>query len=206
MCQRWEHDGVIMGVRPARGPDNVSKSAVRKLWNMCHESCMFFCKQESVFGMRKKVRSHHTYRLNRSSIMHISSAKQHVCLTCRNAKWRERRSRVDKDVHRTDRQQPFFSEPRSHNTKQLRNILLTYVQYNHDLGYCQVGITSCCMPLFCMHASLSLHQHALQYLMFIQNLDPSLMDPSFMFSHHLLCDSCLHILVDHGDPIRYMLG
>ena len=51
---------------------------------------------------------------------------------------------MDKDVHRTDRQQPFFSEPRSHNTKQLRNILLTYVQYNHDLGYCQVSMRCCC--------------------------------------------------------------
>lgn len=57
---------------------------------------------------------------------------------CRNAKWRERRSRVDKDVRRTDRQQPFYSESRSCNIKQLRNILLTYVQYNNDLGYCQV--------------------------------------------------------------------
>lgn len=57
---------------------------------------------------------------------------------CRNAKWRERRSRVDKDVRRTDRQQPFYSESRSSNIKQLRNILLTYVQYNNDLGYCQV--------------------------------------------------------------------
>jgi len=54
---------------------------------------------------------------------------------------------VDKDVHRTDRQQPFFSESRSHNTKQLRNILLTYVQYNHDLGYCQVSTIFCYIRL-----------------------------------------------------------
>ncbi|DBB08963.1 TPA: hypothetical protein ACH3X3_007597 [Trebouxia sp. C0006] len=64
----------------------------------------------------------------------------------RNAKWQERRSRVDKDVHRTDRQQPFFSESRSHNTKQLRNILLTYIQYNHDLGYCQ-GMSDLASPI-----------------------------------------------------------
>ncbi len=54
---------------------------------------------------------------------------------------------MDKDVHRTDRQQPFFSESRSHNTKQLRNILLTYIQYNHDLGYCQVSIILCYIGL-----------------------------------------------------------
>ena len=63
-------------------------------------------------------------------------------MLCRNAKWRERRSRVDKDVRRTDRQQPFYTESRSSNIKQLRNILLTYVQYNNDLGYCQVS----CLP------------------------------------------------------------
>ncbi len=47
---------------------------------------------------------------------------------------------MDKDVHRTDRQQPFYSEARSNSIKQLRSILLTYVQYNNDLGYCQVGL------------------------------------------------------------------
>ena len=96
--------------------------------------------------------------------------QSNMCATCRNAKWRERRSRVDKDVHRTDRQQPFFSESRSHNTKQLRNILLTYVQYNHDLGYCQVSIIFHYMSLVCMHALLPL-QHTLQHLLFIQNVD-----------------------------------
>ncbi|KAL3149387.1 hypothetical protein ABBQ32_002188 [Trebouxia sp. C0010 RCD-2024] len=64
----------------------------------------------------------------------------------RNAKWRERRSRVDKDVHRTDRQQPFYSESRSSNIKQLRNILLTYVQFNNDLGYCQ-GMSDLASPI-----------------------------------------------------------
>lgn len=58
---------------------------------------------------------------------------------CRNAKWRERRGRVDKDVRRTDRQQPFYHETRGLALKQLRSILLTYVQYNNDLGYCQVS-------------------------------------------------------------------
>jgi hypothetical protein len=132
-----------MGVRTAKGPDSVSKPAMRKLWNMRHESCMLR-QQETVCLECKRqschVTSRQTHRLDRSPMLHIHHPKQHVCVTCRNAKWRERRSRVDKDVHRTDRQQPFFSEPRSHNTKQLRNILLTYVQYNHDLGYCQVGI------------------------------------------------------------------
>lgn len=74
-------------------------------------------------------------------------------MSCRNAKWRERRSRVDKDVHRTDRQQPFYSESRSSNIKQLRNILLTYVQFNNDLGYCQVrSLVSVVLPSPCCAA------------------------------------------------------
>ena len=123
---------------------------------MQREYCMSLRNQETVCLERKRILCHvmsqPTHRLDRSPMLHISHAKQYVCMTCRNAKWRERRSRVDKDVHRTDRQQPFFSEPRSHNTKQLRNILLTYVQYNHDLGYCQVSITFCYMSFFlCMY-------------------------------------------------------
>ena len=47
---------------------------------------------------------------------------------------------MDKDVLRTDRQQPFYHETRGHSLKQLRSILLTYVQYNNDLGYCQVSL------------------------------------------------------------------
>lgn len=82
-------------------------------------------------------------------------------MPCRNAKWRERRGRVDKDVRRTDRQQPFYSESRSSNIKQLRNILLTYVQYNNDLGYCQVRCpVSVALPSPCWAAlAPSGHQH-----------------------------------------------
>ncbi len=58
---------------------------------------------------------------------------------CRFGKWRERRNRVDKDVHRTDRSHQAFSAEASPNITALRNILLTYGQYNFDLGYCQVS-------------------------------------------------------------------
>lgn len=181
-----------MGVRTAKGPDSVSKPAMRKLWNMRHESCMLR-QQETVCLECKRqschVTSRQTHRLDRSPMLHIHHPKQHVCVTCRNAKWRERRSRVDKDVHRTDRQQPFFSEPRSHNTKQLRNILLTYVQYNHDLGYCQVGIIFCYMSSVCMHISPSLHQHALQHLLFIQKLDPMFVCSVISYCVLIYCDT-----------------
>lgn len=60
--------------------------------------------------------------------------------SCRFGKWRERRTRVDKDVRRTDRGHPFFSGERNSHLKALRRILLTYCMYNFDLGYCQVSM------------------------------------------------------------------
>lgn len=57
----------------------------------------------------------------------------------RFGKWRERLSRVDKDVKRTDCTHPFFAGPDNPNVASLRRILLTYSMYNFDLGYCQVS-------------------------------------------------------------------
>ena len=57
---------------------------------------------------------------------------------CRFGKWRERRSRVEKDVRRTDRAQAFYRK--KSNVRQLQNVLLSYAMYNFDLGYVQ----ACC--------------------------------------------------------------
>lgn len=59
---------------------------------------------------------------------------------CRWSKWRERRSRVEKDVRRTDRSQPFYRAERGRNVRMLRCILLSYSIYNYDLGYVQARI------------------------------------------------------------------
>lgn len=64
----------------------------------------------------------------------------------RFGKWRERRTRVDKDVRRTDRGHPFFSGERNSHLKALRRILLTYCMYNFDLGYCQ-GMSDLAAPI-----------------------------------------------------------
>lgn len=64
----------------------------------------------------------------------------------RFAKWRERRTRVDKDVRRTDRGVPFFAGSRNPNVAMLRRILLTYSIYNFDLSYCQ-GMSDLAAPL-----------------------------------------------------------
>lgn len=58
----------------------------------------------------------------------------------RFGKWRERRSRVEKDVRRTDRAQAYYRK--KSNVRQLQNVLLSYAMYNFDLGYVQVGCTA----------------------------------------------------------------
>ncbi len=49
----------------------------------------------------------------------------------------QRKSRVEKDVRRTDRGVPFFAGSHNPNVAMLRRILLTYSIYNFDLSYCQ---------------------------------------------------------------------
>ncbi len=49
----------------------------------------------------------------------------------------QRKSRVEKDVRRTDRGVPFYADSRNPNVAMLRRILLTYSIYNFDLSYCQ---------------------------------------------------------------------
>jgi len=71
------------------------------------------------------------------------STKQAACFS----KWRERLTRVEKDVHRTDRSHPFFcGEGSAEHLAQLRAILLTYCMYNFDLGYCQ-GMSDLAAPI-----------------------------------------------------------
>lgn len=55
----------------------------------------------------------------------------------------QRRSRVEKDVRRTDRGVPFFAGSRNPNVAMLRRILLTYSIYNFDLSYCQARLAMC---------------------------------------------------------------
>ncbi|KAK3378049.1 rab-GTPase-TBC domain-containing protein [Podospora didyma] len=76
--------------------------------------------------------------------------------------WREQRSRIEKDVHRTDRSVPIFAgediphpDPESPfastgtnvHMEQLKDMLLTYNEYNRDLGYVQ-GMSDLLAPIY----------------------------------------------------------
>ncbi|KAH8587448.1 GTPase-activating protein GYP7 [Bisporella sp. PMI_857] len=76
--------------------------------------------------------------------------------------WREQRGRIEKDVHRTDRGIPLFAgedtphpDPNSPfadvgtnvHLEQLKDMLLTYNEYNKDLGYVQ-GMSDLLAPIY----------------------------------------------------------
>ncbi|KXJ92635.1 GTPase-activating protein GYP7 [Microdochium bolleyi] len=76
--------------------------------------------------------------------------------------WREQRLRIEKDVHRTDRTVPIFSgediphpDPDSPfadagtnvHMEQMKDMLLTYNEYNKDLGYVQ-GMSDLLAPIY----------------------------------------------------------
>lgn len=62
------------------------------------------------------------------------------------AKFRERKSRIEKDVVRTDRTLSYYAGDDNPNLDRLRDILLTYSFYNFDLGYCQ-GMSDLLSPI-----------------------------------------------------------
>ncbi|KAK8063808.1 GTPase-activating protein GYP7 [Apiospora saccharicola] len=76
--------------------------------------------------------------------------------------WREQRSRIEKDVHRTDRTVPIFAgediphpDPDSPfaevgtnvHLEQMKDMLLTYNEYNKDIGYVQ-GMSDLLAPIY----------------------------------------------------------
>ncbi|KAI0378580.1 RabGAP/TBC [Hypomontagnella monticulosa] len=76
--------------------------------------------------------------------------------------WREQRSRIEKDVHRTDRtvpifagedlphpdpESPFASSGTNVHMEQMKDMLLTYNEYNKDLGYVQ-GMSDLLAPIY----------------------------------------------------------
>ncbi|KAG8424844.1 GTPase activating protein [Metarhizium acridum] len=76
--------------------------------------------------------------------------------------WREQRGRIEKDIHRTDRNVPIFQgedaphpDPNSPfadvgtnvHLEQMKEMLLTYNEYNKDLGYVQ-GMSDLLSPIY----------------------------------------------------------
>ena len=62
------------------------------------------------------------------------------------AAFRERKTRIQKDVPRTDRRHPLFRAPDSEHSALMYRVLMSYMMWNFDLGYCQ-GMSDLLSPL-----------------------------------------------------------
>ncbi|KAJ8032382.1 TBC1 domain family member 15 [Holothuria leucospilota] len=86
------------------------------------------CKEDEYFGMKAQWKTITTDQERRFSL------------------FKERKNLIDKDVVRTDRVHPFFAGDNNVHLDQLFSILMTYAQYNFDLGYVQ-GMSDILAPI-----------------------------------------------------------
>ncbi|KAI0442595.1 GTPase-activating protein GYP7 [Xylaria telfairii] len=126
--------------------------------------------------------------------------------------WREQRGRIEKDVHRTDRMVPIFAgediphpDPNSPfasvgtnvHMEQLKDMLLTYNEYNKDLGYVQ-GMSDLLAPIYAVMQDDAIAFWGFQH--FMDRMERNfLRDQSGMRSQLLTLDH----LVQFMDPKLY---
>ncbi|KKA26607.1 hypothetical protein TD95_003417 [Thielaviopsis punctulata] len=121
--------------------------------------------------------------------------------------WRDQRNRIEKDVHRTDRNIAMFSgddiphpDPKSPfsevgtnvHLEQLKELLLTYNEYNTDLGYVQ-GMSDLLAPLYAVIQDDALAFWCFQH--FMDRMERNfLKDQSGMRSQLLTLDHLVHFM------------
>ncbi|KAJ9131091.1 GTPase-activating protein GYP7 [Pleurostoma richardsiae] len=126
--------------------------------------------------------------------------------------WREQRARIEKDVHRTDRNVPIFAgetiphpDPDSPfadagtnvHMEQMKDLLLTYNEYNRELGYVQ-GMSDLLAPIYAVIQDDAVAFWAFQH--FMERMERNfLRDQSGMRSQLLTLDH----LVQFMDPKLY---
>ncbi|KAI1080633.1 GTPase-activating protein GYP7 [Whalleya microplaca] len=126
--------------------------------------------------------------------------------------WREQRARIEKDVHRTDRTVPIFAgedlphpDPESPfasvgtnvHMEQMKDMLLTYNEYNRDLGYVQ-GMSDLLAPIYAVMQDDAIAFWGFQH--FMERMERNfLRDQSGMRNQLLTLDH----LVQFMDPKLY---
>jgi len=94
--------------------------------------------RERAAARRERLRE---YRALRAQWQSIGPAQE-----ARFAAFRERKTRIQKDVPRTDRRHPLFRAPDSEHSALMYRVLMSYMMWNFDLGYCQ-GMSDLLSPL-----------------------------------------------------------
>ncbi|OAX84961.1 hypothetical protein ACJ72_00663 [Emergomyces africanus] len=127
--------------------------------------------------------------------------------------WKEQKARIEKDVHRTDRTIPLFSgediphpDPDSPfaetgtnvHMEQMKDMLLTYNEYNRDLGYVQ-GMSDLLAPIYAV-----MQDDAVAFWAFVGFMDRMernfLRDQSGMRTQLLTLDQLVQLM----DPQLYL--
>ncbi|PGH12758.1 hypothetical protein AJ80_06582 [Polytolypa hystricis UAMH7299] len=127
--------------------------------------------------------------------------------------WKEQKGRIEKDVHRTDRNIPLFSgediphpDPDSPfaeggtnvHMEQMKDMLLTYNEYNRDLGYVQ-GMSDLMAPIYAV-----MQDDAVAFWGFVSFMDRMernfLRDQSGMRQQLLTLDQLVQVM----DPQLYL--
>ena len=111
-----------------------------------HEAWKFLLEYydwNSTYEEREKLRQKKLveYELMKTQWETISQVQED-----NNSPFKDRKTLIDKDVIRTDRFEDFFAGDDNPNLVKLRNILMTYVMYNFDVGYAQ-GMNDCLVPI-----------------------------------------------------------
>jgi len=127
--------------------------------------------------------------------------------------WREQKGRIEKDVHRTDRTIPLFAgEDTAHpdpsspfadagtnvHLEQMKDMLLTYNEYNRDLGYVQ-GMSDLLAPIYAVMQDDAIAFWGFQK--FMERMERNfLRDQSGMRSQLLTLDHLVQLM----DPKLYL--
>ncbi|GIL71169.1 hypothetical protein Vretifemale_1776 [Volvox reticuliferus] len=111
----------------------------REVWK--HLLGMYPCGSTAAQRAETAKKWQDDYRTLRQQWQSMVPAQEARC-----GSWRCYRAAVDKDVRRTDRTHPFFAREGCLGLRALRNVLLTHVVFDRDLGYCQ-GMSDLAAPL-----------------------------------------------------------
>ncbi|KAH7280100.1 hypothetical protein KP509_37G052400 [Ceratopteris richardii] len=160
---------------------------------------------DSTYVEREERRAHKLkeYRILKAQWQTISDEQAK-----RFAKFRERKSCVEKDVVRTDRVLPFYAGDDNPNVSILHDILVTYSFYNFDLGYCQ-GMNDFLSPILFVMQDES--EAFWCFVALMEHLAPNFnQDQNGMHSQLLavsklveLLDSSLHKYLKQADCLNY---
>ncbi|KAI5078232.1 hypothetical protein GOP47_0005903 [Adiantum capillus-veneris] len=160
---------------------------------------------DSTYMEREELRTkkYKEYKLLKAQWQTISADQAK-----RFAKFRERKSRVEKDVVRTDRILPFYAGDDNQNVSKLHDILVTYSFYNFDIGYCQ-GMSDFLSPILFVMEDES--ESFWCFVALMEHLAPNFnRDQNGMHSQLLavaklveLLDSPLHKYLKQADCLNY---